>query len=127
MYGFMARGNIHAAFEVLQKFFRTVPYCNDIDHEGHWQQMLYVVFSIFGAKGDVEIHTADGRLDLVMLLYGTRYLVEIKLDGTAAEALQQINERRYADRFALEDVPLVKIGVNFSTTERTVTEWVIEQ
>lgn len=144
-------GNIEGALCLLQKFFKTVPYCNDIDHEGQlscepsaepsllelcrgeadngrsqWQQMLYVVFSLFGAYGDVEVHTSDGRVDLVMVLWGKLYLIETKLDKSADEAMHQIDLKDYAERFSLLNLPTVKIGINFSTKERGITDWKVE-
>ena len=124
-YGAMLREGIDGAMSVLQTFFSTVPYCNDIDHEGHWQQMLYVVFSLLGAKGDVEVHTATGRVDIAVVLWGKLYLMEIKLDKSAQEALAQINLKEYDKRFALYNLPIVKIGVSFSTTARTITAWAV--
>ena len=124
-YAAMLREGIDGAMRVLQTFFSTVPYCNDIDHEGHWQQMLYVVFSLLGAKGDVEVHTATGRVDIAVVLWGKLYLMEIKLDKSANDALAQINLKEYDKRFALYDLPIVKIGISFSTTERTITEWAV--
>ncbi|MCF0177571.1 MAG: AAA family ATPase [Bacteroidales bacterium] len=120
-----AANDINGAFTLLQTFFKTVPYCNDIDHEGHWQQMLYVIFSLFGAKGDVEIHTSNGRVDMAVVLWGKLYLIEIKLDRSAREALEQIEIKEYDRRFALCGLPVVKVGVNFSTAERTITEWIV--
>ena len=125
MYHNFSKGDIDSAFQLLQTFFKTVPYCNDIDHEGHWQQMLYVVFSLLGARCDVEVHTADGRVDLVAAMWGKLYLMEIKLDKPAGEALGQIDLKEYDKRFALYDLPVVKIGVCFSTKERTITEWAV--
>ena len=119
--------DIDGAFAELQKFYKTVPYCNDIDHEGHWQQMLYTFFSIFGARGDTEVHTSTGRVDMAFEFYGRLYLVEVKLDKSAAEAIKQIELKEYDKRFALLNLPVVKVGVNFSTKERTITEWVVEK
>ena len=93
---------------LLQIFFKTVPYCNDIDHEGHWQQMLYVIFSLLGARCDVEVHTAHGRIDLVAAIWGKLYLMETKLDNTTQNALTQINLKEYDQRFALYNLPIVK-------------------
>ena len=125
-YATLMRQGIDSALGLLQTFFSTVPYCNDIDHEGHWQQMLYVVFSLLGARCDVEVHTSTGRVDLVAIMWGKLYLMEIKLDRPAGEALAQIDIKQYDKRFALSALPTVKIGISFSTTRRTITEWEVE-
>ena len=122
------KGQLDEALTLIQTFFRTVPYCDNTDYEGHWQQMLYVVFSLFGAIADVELHTSAGRVDMAMILKGHLYLFEIKLNGTAEEALAQIDRKRYADRFALSALPLTKVGINFITDRerRGIDTWIIE-
>ncbi|MCM1078141.1 MAG: PD-(D/E)XK nuclease domain-containing protein [Bacteroidales bacterium] len=88
--------------------------------------MLYVVFSLFGAYGDVEVHAGDGRVDLVMVLWDKLYLIETKLDRSAGTAMEQIELKDYAERFSLLNLPVVKIGINFSTKERGITDWKVE-
>ena len=51
------RGNIDTALEMLQAYLGTVPYCAGTDTEGHYQQMMYVIFSILDNYVDVEVHT----------------------------------------------------------------------
>ena len=82
-----------------------------------------MVFSLLGARCDVEVHTATGRVDLVAAMWGKLYLIEVKLDKPAGDALGQIDLKQYDKRFALYGLPVVKIGVTFSTTARTITEW----
>lgn len=114
------RDDICGALDKMSTFFASVPYCNNTDYEGHWQQMLYVVMSLFGAYGDVEVHTSHGRVDLVMLLGGKLYLIETKLNGTADNALHQIDIRNYSARFALQDKPIIKIGIAFEQDTHTM-------
>ncbi len=126
MGGQLLRGDLEGALELIKKFFATVPYCSNIDHEGHWQQMLYVVFSLLGAYADVEVRTREGRVDIAMAYRGKLYLIEVKLDGSPEEALAQIERKQYAARFQLSKLPLVKVGINFSTTQRGITGWLIK-
>ncbi|MCD8385519.1 MAG: ATP-binding protein [Bacteroidales bacterium] len=117
--------DIAGALSKMAKFFETVPYCNNIDYEGHWQQMLYVIFSLFGAYADVEVHAPKGRIDMVMIFMKKLYLFEIKLNGTAQEAIDQITTKGYSKRFQLLNLPIVKIGISFDTTNRTITDKII--
>ena len=136
----------------LQQFLLTVPYCentNDFvkpneqssssleystmarnctfkNYEGHYQQMLYVIFSLLGRYVDVEVRTATGRVDMVMQAFGKLYLFELKLNRSAAAAMQQINLNDYPARFSQCGLPIVKVGINFDTATRTVSDWVIE-
>ncbi|MCC8120011.1 MAG: PD-(D/E)XK nuclease domain-containing protein [Bacteroidales bacterium] len=122
---FLSRDDLNGALKKLKEFFATVPYCDNINYEGHWQQMLYVVFSMLGARADVEVRTSKGRVDMAMVYRDRLYLWEIKLNGSARKALEQIDKKNYAARFSNLPYPITKVGVNFSTRSRTITSWKI--
>lgn len=120
--------NIDGALQLLQTFLGTVPYCNVTNYEGHYQQMLYIIFSLLtGYVVDVEVHTPKGRLDIVMLTHTRLYIIELKLNKNAQAALQQINLKNYAQRFALCGKPVSKVGINFDSTTGNIEDWVIEE
>ena len=112
-------------FRLLQSYLLTVPYCNDANSEGHYQQMLYVIFSLFGRY--VEVHTSTGRVDVVMKTNKSLYLYELKMNQSAEAALKQIDLKDYASKFALSGLPIVKVGINFDSERRTIADWVICQ
>lgn len=120
--------NMDGALQLLQTFLGTVPYCNVANYEGHYQQMLYIIFSLLtGYVVDVEVHTPKGRLDIVMLTHTRLYIIELKLNKNAQAALQQINLKNYAQRFALCGKPVSKVGINFDSTTGNIEDWVIEE
>ena len=120
--------NMDGALQLLQIFLGTVPYCNVTNYEGHYQQMLYIIFSLLtGYVVDVEVHTPKGRLDIVMLTHTRLYIIELKLNKNAQAALQQINLKNYAQRFALCGKPVSKVGINFDSTTGNIEDWVIEE
>ena len=120
--------NMDGALQLLQTFLGTVPYCNVTNYEGHYQQMLYIIFSLLtGYVVDVEVHTPKGRLDIVMLTHTRLYIIELKLNKNAQAALQQINLKNYAQRFALCGKPVYKVGINFDSTSGNIEDWVIEE
>ena len=113
------------ALRLLQTFLSTVPYCDRTDYEGHYQQMLYVIFSLLGIYVDVEVRTPRGRVDMVMRTSTTLYIVELKLNQSAEAAMQQIDLKNYPERFALCGLPVVKVGINFDMERHTLKDWVI--
>ena len=120
--------NMDGALQLLQTFLGTVPYCNVTNYEGHYQQMLYIIFSLLtGYVVDVEVHTPKGRLDIVMLTHTRLYIIELKLNKNAQAALQQINLKNSAQRFALCGKPVSKVGINFDSTTGNIEDWVIEE
>ena len=126
MYMALLEGDLDGMLRQLQQFLLTVPYCDNTNYEGHYQQMLYVIFSLLGRYVDVEVRTATGRVDMVMQAFGKLYLFELKLNRSAAAAMQQINLNDYPARFSQCGLPTVKVGINFDTATRTVSDWVIE-
>ena len=73
----------------------------------------------------VEYHTNNGRVDLILQTDKFIYIMEFKLNGTAEEALQQINNKRYALPFEADGRKLFKIGINFSEKTRNIEKWVV--
>ena len=118
-------GNPDAFFQRLQSFFADTPYELIRDCELHYQNVLYIVFRLIGFYVKAEYHTSQGLIDLVLQTDKYVYVMEFKLDGTAEEALQQIEEKQYALPFASDGRKLFKIGVNFSAQTRNMEKWIV--
>ncbi len=117
--------DMDAALRHLQQFLSTLPYCDNTDYEGHYQQILYIIFSLLGAYTDVEVRTPRGRVDLVMRTPHTLYIMELKLGKDADTALLQIDLKNYPERFARCGLPVVKVGISFDRERHTIGEWKI--
>lgn len=120
------RNNIDGALEMLQTYLATVPYCDNTDYEGHYQQMMYVIFSILDNYVDVEVRTPRGRVDMVLRTATHIYLFELKLNQSADVAMKQIDLKEYPKRFALSGLPVVKVGINFDMEKHTIKDWKVE-
>lgn len=127
MYDAIRQERMEEAMQLLKTFLLTVPACDNTNYEGHYQQMMYVIFSLFGQYVDVEVRTATGRVDMVMATAAKLYLIELKINKSAETAINQIKLKDYPARFALQKLPVVKVGINFSTADRTITDWIIEE
>ena len=125
----LRKDDLDVALELLQAYLLTVPYCDNANSEGHYQQMLYIIFSLLGQLNglDVEVHTPTGRVDMVMTTPKTLYLFELKLNKSAEVAMKQINLKDYAKKFALCGLPIVKVGISFDPEKRTIGEWQTER
>ena len=118
--------DMDAAMHLLQDFLGTVPYCNVTNYEGHYQQMLFIVFSLLTAYlVDVEVRTPKGRVDIVLLTRTDLYIIELKLNKDAQTAMRQIDLKDYAKRFVLCGRPVTKVGVNFDSSVGNITDWTI--
>ena len=119
-------GDMDAALRRLQTFLSTIPYCDNTRYEGHYQQMFYIIFSLLGNYVDVEVRTPRGRVDMVLRTKTTLYVMELKLDKNADEAMEQIDLKNYPERFALCGLPIVKVAISFDSERCTIGEWKIE-
>ena len=107
----------------LQTFFEDADYRIAGKKEIYFQNVMFVVFKILGFFIEVERATSRGRIDVVIKTPAYVYIIECKLDGSAEEALRQIEQRGYAKPFAQDKRKLFKIGVNFSSETRGIAEW----
>lgn len=115
------------ALSLLQTFLSTIPKCDNTDYEGHYQSLLYTIFSLLGMYVDIEVRTPQGRVDMVMRTASTLYVVELKLSKSADTAMNQIDLKKYPERFVLCGLPVVKVGINFDKESKTLKDWKIVQ
>lgn len=78
-----------------------------------------------GFYTQVELPTSDGRIDVVIQTTDYIYIIECKLDGSAEDALQQIESKNYAAPFAMDKRKVITLGINFSSKTRGVASWEI--
>lgn len=118
-------GKVEQFMQRLEALFAGGDYQIMGDAELYFQNATYIIFRMMGFYTEVERHTTDGRMDMLVKTDGYIYIIEFKLDKTADEALQQIEDKQYAKPFDHDPRPLYKIGVNFSTKTRRIEGWKI--
>ena len=119
----LENGDYDSFLTLLQAFFADFPYELNDKSERHYQVVFYLVFKLMGQFTDVEIRSARGRADVVVKTPAYIYIFEFKLNGTAEEALQQIDDKGYLIPYQADGRKLIKIGVEFSATERNISRW----
>jgi hypothetical protein len=119
-------GKVDDFFKRMSSLFADTPYELVKDLENHYQNVLFIVTKLMGFYVKAEYHTSEGRIDVVLQTDDCTYVMEFKLNGTAEEALAQINDKNYALPFAADNRKLIKIGVNFSSKTRNIERWVVE-
>ena len=121
------KGDAEGFMRRLENFFANGDYQVMGDLELYFQNTLYVFFRLMGFYVEVERHTTDGRMDILMQTPQYIYILELKLDKTADEALAQIEAKGYAKPFVDDVRQLFKIGINFSTATRRIDGWKIAE
>ena len=119
------RGDAEGFMQRLEGFFASGDYEIVGKAEKYFQNTLYVFFRLLGFYTNVEYHTANGRVDVVIQTPQYVYILELKVDRSAQEALQQIEDKGYARPFANDGRQLFKIGINFSTASKLIDDWTI--
>lgn len=119
------KGDAEAFMTRLKAFFEDADYRVAGKMEIYFQNVMFVVFKMMGFYTQVERSTSRGRVDVVIQTDGFIYVIECKLDGSAADALAQIEEKGYAAPYEADGRRLFKIGVSFSSESRGIDSWQI--
>ena len=94
--------------------------------ELHYRNVIYLVMKLMGFYTHAEMRTAAGRIDLLVRTPDYLYLFEFKVNKSAQVAMDQINDRDYLLPFHADGRKIVKVGVNFDDTIRSISEWIVE-
>ena len=130
----LKKNDIDLAMQEMKAYFAGLPYVEGFqkklaevkNYEGFYEWSLYLIFSMLNVYVRTQVKCAGGRTDVVVLMPDTTYVFELKANGTAKEALDQINSKGYALPYETEGRKVVKIGVAFERETMTVGEWVVE-
>ena len=114
-----------SVMETFEAIYRNFPYDMAIEKERGYQIAFYAVLSSLSLERvDAEDKTSLGRADIAITVRsGLVYIIELKLDESADEALNQIKDRKYYEKYARKGVVIHLLGINFSSKERNITEW----
>ena len=118
-------GKIDSFMERLQSLFSDTPYELIRNTELHYQNVLFIVFRLMGFYTHAEYHTSQGRIDMVVKTPQYIYVMEFKFEGSAEDAIAQIESRNYALPFMSDGRKVYKIGVNFSAETRNIEKWIV--
>jgi hypothetical protein len=110
-------------FDTLRIFFANIPYDLQINREKYYQTVFYLIFSLIGLKVEAEVKTNKGRIDAVIIDKDI-YVFEFKFDGDKDQALNQIKEKGYFEKYQGQEKKIYLFGVEFA--DKNVAEWMVE-
>ncbi|MDE6649412.1 MAG: ATP-binding protein [Muribaculaceae bacterium] len=119
-------GNPKLLVKNLNAFLAGIPYDMHMEDENNLQNAIFVLLTLIGANAQVEVHTSDGRIDMLIEHRRFIYIIELKFDGSAEDAIDQIRKKEYARKFDTDPRSVFSIGLNFSTRTRRLDPPVIE-
>jgi len=111
-------------FDTLRIFFADIPYDLHISKEKYYQTIFYLIFSLIGLKVKAEVKTNKGRIDAVIIDKDI-YIFEFKFNGDKDQALNQIKDKKYFEKYQGVGKEIYLSGVEF--TDRNIGNWVIEK
>jgi hypothetical protein len=116
-------GDIDGAMRALQSFLAALPYDIQIRQEKYYQTIVHLIFRMLGLYCRSEVTIAAGRIDTLVETKNNVYCFEFKLDGTAEDALRQIDSKEYLLPWQAGGKKLFKVGVSFDFAARNIGEW----
>lgn len=121
----LGKNDVDGFMQAMKDFLNTFPYnLGERCGEKHYQTILYSILATLGVNVNAEVTTTNGRIDMTAFFKDRIFIFEFKLDKSADEALKQIDNKGYANRFLTDGRTITKIGVNFSTKSRNIEEWI---
>ena len=125
---YIETGNIEGVGDIFRALFAGIPYtADDAPFEHYFQTVIYLVFTLLGRYVQVEVHSAKGRADCIVETPDFVYIFEFKLGKSAKDALQQIENKGYAETYRADKRKLFKIGVSFDGEKQSLEEWEVAE
>jgi hypothetical protein len=130
----LRNGNTQQAMLEMKSYMAEIPYVEGFKEklkeastaEGFYEYTMYLIFSMLNVYVRTQVKCVSGRTDVVVFMPDTTYVLELKTNGSAQSALDQINQKGYAVPYQTNGHQVVKAGIRFDTNTRTIQDWVIE-
>ena len=131
----LKQGDIDLAMRHMHSYLAGIPYVEGFKEklaeaktkEGFYEYTFYLIFSMLNVYARTQVKVAGGRVDMVIFMPDTIYVMELKVGDTARHALEQIETRGYAKPYVSDGRRVVKVGIRFDTDKHTVDEWEVEE
>jgi hypothetical protein len=120
-------GDVEGAMTLLRAYLSSISNRLSNKNERDFQTVFYLIFNLMGANIRVEENSAIGRADAVVYMPDAVYVFELKYDGSAEDALKQIDEKGYLIPYSADGKRLYKIGVNYDSDQRTIANWIVKE
>ena len=127
----LKQGDIDLAMRHMQAYLAGIPYVEGFKRklaeaatkEGFYEYTFYLIFSMLNVYVRTQVKVAGGRVDMVVFMPDTIYVMELKTGDSAQHALDQIEARGYATPYLTDGRRVVEVGVSFDIDKFTVEEW----
>jgi hypothetical protein len=129
----LKNGDVEQAMQEMRSYMSGIPYIEGFKQklqeaanaEGFYEYTMYLIFSMLNVYVRTQVKCAGGKADMIVWMPDTVYVFEMKVNGTAQEALKQIDTKGYAIPYEAGDRRVVKVGVKFNKDTRVPEDWII--
>ena len=122
----LKNGKVEEFLSYMKSLFAGYPYDLIKDTENHYQNVVFLTLRLMSVYlVEAEYRTSDGRIDILVKTDKYIYVMEFKYDGSAHEAMEQIESKKYTSPFKIDGRSVVKVGVNFSSKTRNIEDFLI--
>ena len=129
----LKNGDVEQAMQEMRSYMSGIPYIEGFKQklqeaanaEGFYEYTMYLIFSMLNVYVRTQVKCAGGKADMIVWMPDTVYVFEMKVNGTAQEALEQIDTKGYAIPYEAGDRRVVKVGVKFNKDTRVPEDWII--
>ncbi|MDE6636835.1 MAG: ATP-binding protein [Muribaculaceae bacterium] len=119
-------GEADKAMKCMQAYFAGIHFKMKMDNENNFHNAFFLLMDLVGLETETESATSDGSIDIIVKTDDYIYVIELKYDGSAEQALKQIEDKKYDRKFQMDSRQIIRIGVNFSSETRCIEDWKIE-
>ena len=132
-YRALRKDDMAAALDEMKAFLAGIPYVEGFkkkleevkNYEGFYEYTFWLIFNMMNVYARTQVKCHGGCIDFVMQMPATTYVFELKVNGTAQEAIDQINSKGYALPYQTEGRKVVKVGVQFDRETMTIGEHIV--
>ena len=129
----LKQNDIDQAMREMQSYLAGIPYVegfkkkleDSVTVEGFYEYTMYLIFSMLNVYVRTQVKCSKGRTDLVVWMPEVIYVMELKVNDSAASALRQINERGYVLPYETDGRKIVKVGIRFNPETMSIEEWIV--
>lgn len=121
------QNDMESLIRLINSIFKNIPsHIFIAEAEAYYHSLIFLVFFYLGQYAESEVNTNNGRLDCVVKTNKHIYVIEFKLNQSAKAALQQIKDKGYAEKYLADSRQKVLLGVNFSSEDKAVKDWLAD-
>ncbi len=123
----LAANKIDDFIENINDLFKNIPYTLVEKSEKYFHSLFFLVIKLIGFHIDTEVLTINGRIDAVVKTEDNIFIIEFKINQSAKSAIEQIKNKKYADKYKIDKKPITLLGINFDVDNKKIDDYIYQK